>query len=487
MQAREAEEAKLDAKQTQAQNKAFEDNYNTIQKLQSAFEKYFDTLQNSTKYSGLFNSKDIQDFQQRIQQLSPNAEDLDVQINKLNSDLQKFKNVLQEASRVSSLGTKMSDVGDSNLFSKSNADIKDYIENLYEADVKVTKLYRDAETGAVKATVQTEKNNDIIREETVIMDKATQAVYKHGDAIKESTAHTMTFGDKLKVALGGITIWGIATNAVYGFVHQITDAITYVNDLNKSITNIQMITDMSKEKASQLTDQYRELAQQMGQNDTDFLKGAEENLRAGLSDEDTSTMLKQTAIGASIAGISNEDMAENLLAMKDAYGLAAGEIGSLVDKISTLDNKSSTSFNGIIEGMKRSAASAQQAGVQYDKLAAYITTVESATHRSPSSVGESFKSIFTRMTSVAAGQKDTDGIGINDVEKVLSKQNISLRETTGQWRNMSNVIDEIGKKWKTFDGVTQSQISTAMAGRALPEYVVIHMYEVSHIGEKPNM
>jgi TP901 family phage tail tape measure protein len=274
----------------------------------------------------------------------------------------------------------------------------------------------------------------------------------------------MTFGDKLKTTLTGITIWGIATQSVYGFTNQIKDAITYVNDLDKSMTNIEMITDVSQQKAQQLVSQYRELAQQLGQNDTDFLKGAEDSLRAGLSDSDTKEMLKQTAIGASISGDTNQEMQENLQTMKDSYNLTVNEIGNLVDKLSTLDNKSSTSFDGIIEGMKRSAASAQQVGVQYDKLAAYITTVESVSHKSASTIGESFKSIFSRMTSMSAG-KTEDDLGINDVEKTLTKQGITLRETSGQWRNMGDVIDDIGKRWKSFDSVTQSQISTVVAGK----------------------
>lgn len=53
------------------------------------------------------------------------------------------------------------------------------------------------------------------------MDQATHATNKHGDAVKEGTTHVMTFGDKLKTALTGITIWGIDAQSVNGFTNQI--------------------------------------------------------------------------------------------------------------------------------------------------------------------------------------------------------------------------------------------------------------------------
>ena len=69
------------------------------------------------------------------------------------------------------------------------------------------------------------------------------------------------------------------------------------------------------------------------------------------------------------------------------------------------------------------------------------------------------------MQQVKAGV-DVDDMGkpLNNVEKVLTKYGIALRDTTGDFRDIGEVIDEVGNKWKDFDGVQQRQIATAMAG-----------------------
>src|SRR5699024_4205481 len=80
---------------------------------------------------------------------------------------------------------------------------------------------------------------------------------------------------------------------------------------------------------------------------------------------------------------------------------------------------------------------------------------------------ESFKTIFARMSNVAAG-KDTDdeGESLNDVEKTLNRMGIALRSAQGEWRSFEDVLDEVAAKWNdgTFNEIEQSQIATAIAG-----------------------
>ena len=48
------------------------------------------------------------------------------------------------------------------------------------------------------------------------------------------------------------------------------------------------------------------------------------------------------------------------------------------------------------------------------------------------------------MSNVAAG-KDTDdeGEALNDVEKVLNKLDIKLRDSVGEWRNFEDVLEKL--------------------------------------------
>lgn len=85
------------------------------------------------------------------------------------------------------------------------------------------------------------------------------------------------------------------------------------------------------------------------------------------------------------------------------------------------------------------------------------------------------------MSNVAAG-KDTDDAGesLNNVETVLKKLNITLRDSVGKWRSFENVLDEVAEKWEEFNDVEKSQIATAIAGKQscqVPEYIEIYSVE----------
>jgi len=57
-----------------------------------------------------------------------------------------------------------------------------------------------------------------------------------------------------------------------------------------------------------------------------------------------------------------------------------------------------------------------------------------------------------RMNKISAGKDVSDtGASLNDVDKVLSKVGISLRDENGILRESGEVLDEIAAKWETLD------------------------------------
>ena len=80
-------------------------------------------------------------------------------------------------------------------------------------------------------------------------------------------------------------------------------------------------------------------------------------------------------------------------------------------------------------------------------------------------IGNGFKSILSRMQSVASGKAvDDAGESLNDVDKVLGNIGVSLRTTAGEFRDMGSVLDDIAAKWNTLSSVEKAQVSTAVAG-----------------------
>ena len=166
-----------------------------------------------------------------------------------------------------------------------------------------------------------------------------------------------------------------------------------------------------------------------------------------------------------VGAIESSQATELLTSALNGYKIEAQDAMSVVDKISSIDLAAATSSEELAVALSRTANSAADAGVSLDKLLAMIGTVSSVTRKSASTIGESFKTIFARMSNVAAG-KDTDdeGESLNDVEKTLNSLGITLRKSQYEWRSFEEVLDEVAEKWNIFEDTEQSKIATAIAG-----------------------
>lgn len=79
--------------------------------------------------------------------------------------------------------------------------------------------------------------------------------------------------------------------------------------------------------------------------------------------------------------------------------------------------------------------------------------------------GTSLKSILSRMNNIKAGKfVDDNGEALNDVEKVLNKIGITMRDNNDQFLDSETIIDSVADKWDTLNKNTQKAVSTALGG-----------------------
>jgi len=127
----------------------------------------------------------------------------------------------------------------------------------------------------------------------------------------------------------------------------------------------------------------------------------------------------------------------------------------------------------ISSALQRSSVSAQQAGVSFEELASMITVVSDVSRRAPESIGEAFKTIFSRYQDILAGGVDDEGQGINNVGKALERVGINIRDAEGGFRDFSDVLDDLYPKWESLNEIEQSNILKALAGTRQRESLLI--------------
>jgi TP901 family phage tail tape measure protein len=382
----------------------------------------------------------------------------------LKQEYEQLVRTEKERARIMSLGTK-TDIKFTGLDDES---IKRYAQAIYGAGVEIRNLSKITEDGDSRVRTfiaRIKEANGTFREVKVAVDEATRSVYTGIEQIGNLAGKDVGLIGALKIAFEKFPVWLVASTTIMESVHAMQNGIKAVNELNKAQTNMRMITGATTEQIREWTHSLSDLATQLHDTTLNVLQGSEEFLRAGHNIEETRKLLEASTIMSKIAAQSQEDSVKQLIAIQNAYNMNSEEMIRVVDKMVAVDNSAATSTKELGEAVRRTASSAQMAGVSFDELVSYIATVSSVTRKSAETIGESFKTIFARMQALKEGQNfDPLGESISNVESALNKVGIALRETPTQFRNMSEVLDELAQKWNTLNDLQKSEIAAAIAG-----------------------
>ena len=344
---------------------------------------------------------------------------------------------------------------------KSNQAVESYVNELkQEISMLTTKLdlLEKGMTGTDALTEATE--NRALAEQRV-----KTAIAESNTKGKEQ----LTLVDKLKSSFkdyfNNFMSYGLVNNAMNAMTTAIRQSINAVIELNTAMTDVQMVTGESAEQTAELAHQYSQMAKELGATTTEIANGATEWLRQGKSVAETNQLLESSMILSKVGAIESSQATELLTSTLNGYKKEANEAMHVVDAMAAVDLAAATSVEELAVALQSTANMARVNGVGFEQLLGMVGAVSEASRRSASVVGNSFKTIFSRLTNVAAG-KMTDDLGepLNDVEQVFNGLNIKLRDSSGEFRNMYDVISELANRWEHLDSVEQNWVATSVAG-----------------------
>lgn len=217
--------------------------------------------------------------------------------------------------------------------------------------------------------------------------KLRNEVSKVNEAIRTTTSSADNFATTLVKDIGKMVIWAVAAAAIYGTLRKVGEGVQYVKDLNKEMTNIQIVTGMTGTEVQNLANDYNNLAQEMGATTLEVARGSLEWARQGKTVAETQQLLRATMVMSKLGNMDAAQSTEYLTSMLNGFKMEANSAIGIVDRLISVDNAMATSTTELAAAMQRSSNSAQLAGVSMEQLISYIGTVSSVTRKSAESIG----------------------------------------------------------------------------------------------------
>ena len=205
------------------------------------------------------------------------------------------------------------------------------------------------------------------------------------------------FNKSLEASNARVIAFGASAGAIFAVQKALQSLVATTIKVEQRLTNIRVLLDVNGKEFEKFTNGLYKVARVTGSTFDQTSESMEEFARQGLNVEQS---LKRTTAAMTLArlgGMDAKNATESLTAAMNTFGAAAGSATTIVNKMAQVDAKFAVSSGDLAEAIKRTGAAAVSSSVSFEELISVVTTAQEKTARGGAVIGNSFKTIFTRI------------------------------------------------------------------------------------------
>ena len=287
-------------------------------------------------------------------------------------------------------------------------------------------------------------------------------------SIIQAEAPLIRCSNKLKefgTTLANTARWQISSSMLHSFMGTIQSAYGYAQDLNSSLNDIRIVTGQSVDQMAAFADRANKAAKALSTTTNEYAKAALIYYQQGDNDADVMKKSDITIKMANVTGQSADTVSDQLTAIWNNFNAASDQsYEHFADVLTALGAATASSTDEIAGGLEKFAAIGDTIGLSYEYAASALATITAKTRQSEDVVGTALKTIFARIQGLNLGDTLDDGTTLNKYSEALEKVGIDIFDTSGQLKDMDNILDEMGAKWKTLAKDQQIALAQTVAG-----------------------
>lgn len=378
----------------------------------------------------------IQDLQKQIVNLSVAAKQ-NTATNTLSSDISK---AVIEASKLNGI------LSQSMTFKGDNLDLSKFVTNLNKSGTTISQVRKNLESlGPQGQKAFTSLAQSIMSAEVPL---------RQSEGLLKSFSTTLTNSAK----------WTVASGAVHQVQTEFSKAFEYSRKLDKSLNEIRIVSGESSDNMAKFAKQANESAKALNTTTTAYTNAALIFYQQGL---DTAAVKERTDAVTKMASVTGEtaaDVSSYMTAIWNNFNDGSKSVEYFADVLTALGAATASSTDEIAEGLEKFASIGNTVGLSYEYATSALATVVAETRQSADTVGTAFKTLFARIQDLELGNTLDDGTTLGQYSKALEAIGVNIKDSKGEIRDMDDILDDMGSKWKTISKDTQIAVAQAVAG-----------------------
>jgi TP901 family phage tail tape measure protein len=296
------------------------------------------------------------------------------------------------------------------------------------------------------------------------------------------TGKVSEFEKSLEASNARVLAFGASAGAVYAVQRAFGEVVKATIQVEKSLTDINVVLNASARDLGKFGKELFGIAKNTGQGFDQVAKAATEFARQGLGIEETLKRTSDALILSRLSGLDAARSVETLTAAVNTFSRAGLTSTQIINKLANVDAAFAVSTADLAEAISRVGSTAQDVGVDFDQLLAIVTAAQQTTARGGAVIGNSFKTIFTRLQrtdtldeleNLGIAVKDLQGNtlpavqilkNLSDVFYTLSdSQRASAAETVGgvfQINILRAALSDLTKEYSIYNGALSTARSS---------------------------
>lgn len=259
------------------------------------------------------------------------------------------------------------------------------------------------------------------------------------------------FEKSLAASNARVIAFGVSAGAIYAVEKAFSEMIKTTIQVEKSLAEINTILNVSQKELGRFGNSLFDLAKNTGQSFDIVAKSALEFSRQGLGINETLKRTSDALVLTRLSGLDVVSSTESITAALNSFNQTVISSNELINKLIAVDTGFAVSSADLAEAIKRVGSSAQDAGVSLDELVALVTSAQQITSRGGSVIGNSFKTIFTRLQRP-------------DVLAALEELGVKTKDAEGNIMPLIQILGQLSTKFESLAGTQKSQIAELVGG-----------------------
>ena len=382
---------------------------------------------------------------------------------KAKAQLQDLQNQLSQVINMPTAGLGEKMTTEINQAAHAAAELKVHLQNatnVKTGNLDFTKLNQSIKNSGSSLTEYAKKIQSIGPEGQKAFMLLAQSVASAEVPIRRSNALLTELWTTMK----NTARWQLTSSMLHGFMGAVQSAVGYAEDLNESLNNIRIVTGNSVDQMAEFAKEANKAAKSLSTSTTNYTNAALIYYQQGLDKEQVLERADITTKMANVSRQSAEEVSDQLTAIWNNFYDGSQSLEHYADAMTRLGADTASSSDEIAQGLEKFAAIGDMIGLSFDNAAAALATVTATTRQSADVVGTAFKTIFARIQGLSLGETLEDGTNLNKYSEALNKVGISIFEQNGELKDMDNILDEMGAKWKTMSKDQQVALAQTVAG-----------------------